>query len=382
MTVSDSAESIQQALEGLEDKVEYAERLEIEPTVEVHVTDLYEWRDAVRSIVEEWACDDCGTRKSTCTKGGESFCNKCAGLTLNDDQLVTDGGEEETVLAETQTAGFGLANGKVVDRLLLDFDRDTPAARVRRERVRHPDPMRDDDVRRESRGTMVVNPYDTHRDQSKLEIGTSHGRDRVIAEWNEHAPRAYLRHERLEDGDWTRQAAWELHPVQGVEQVGGESSEDGELVTDGGTEEHGQAISQGEKNRQKGERHEQQASRILNARYSAQRVPSIYGNNDPFHLADLMGLKAGYPFALVQVKTNRFTAEDKRYYRKWAHRRVDGEHTIFELWVREDRTGWQMHRLDPETREFTCYFETSTCDPSKVREDWREAFMEVTDVDE
>lgn len=146
-----------------------------------------------------------------------------------DQELVTDGGEEERVLAETQTAGFGFANGKVVERLLLSFDRGTPAARIRRERVQHPDPMRDGEVRRESRGTMVVNPHDTHRDPGKLEIGTSHGRDRVIAEWNGHAPRAYVRHERREDGEWTRQAEWELHPAQGVQQVG-----DGTLVTDGG----------------------------------------------------------------------------------------------------------------------------------------------------
>lgn len=148
-----------------------------------------------------------------------------AGDTAEDGQASKHG---ESVLAETQTAGFGFANGKVVDRLLLDFDRDTPAARIRRERVSHPDPMRDGDVHRESRGTMVVNPHDTHRDQEKLELGTSHGRDRVIAEWNDYAPRAYLRHERLEDGDWIQQAAWELHPVQGIEQVGGE------LVPDGG----------------------------------------------------------------------------------------------------------------------------------------------------
>jgi len=145
--------------------------------------------------------------------------------------------DERHVLAETQTAGFGLANGKVVDRLLLAFDHETPKARIRRERVTHPDPIRDGEVRRQSRGTIVVDPRDTHHDRGKLEIGTNHGRDRVIAEWNDHAPRAYLRHERLEDGDWTRQAAWELHPVQGIEQVDGRSqSGDGELATDGGVD--------------------------------------------------------------------------------------------------------------------------------------------------
>ena len=124
----------------------------------------------------------------------------------------------------------------------------------------------------------------------------------------------------------------------------------------------------------KGERHERQARRILNRKYTAERVPSAYGNNDPFHLADVMGLKEGLPFALVQVKTNRFTAKDRRYYRGWASRRVDGVHTIFEVWVRVDRDGWRMNRLDPDTGDYNQYFETSTCDPSKVRDEWAEAF--------
>lgn len=141
--------------------------------------------------------------------------------------------------------------------------------------------------------------------------------------------------------------------------------------------ESGSATSQAETNREKGARNERQARRILSARYRAERIAT---EHDPFHLADLMGLQGGLPFVLVQVKTNRFTAEEKRQYRKWAHRKVDGEHTIFEVWVRKDRAGWEMHRLDPETREFECYFETSTCDPSAVREGWRAAFMEVTDV--
>jgi hypothetical protein len=137
--------------------------------------------------------------------------------------------------------------------------------------------------------------------------------------------------------------------------------------------------SQAEKNRRKGERNERQARRILNARYSAERVPSIYGNNDPFRLADVMGIKAGFPFILVQVKTNRFTAADRRKYRSRASLKVDGQHTLFEVWVREDRTGWQMHRFDPDSKSFEEYFETSTCDPSKVRDDWRAVFLEVTE---
>lgn len=137
--------------------------------------------------------------------------------------------------------------------------------------------------------------------------------------------------------------------------------------------------SQGKKNIQKGDRNERQARRILSARYSAERVPSIYGNNDPFRLADIMGVKAGFPFALIQVKTNRFTASDRRKYASRASLKVDGEHTLFEVWVREDRTGWEMYRFDPERNEFESYYETSTCNPSNVRMEWRSAFMDITD---
>jgi len=145
-----------------------------------------------------------------------------------------------------------------------------------------------------------------------------------------------------------------------------------------GDAESGRAISQEESNREKGARNEREACRILGARYRAERITT---EHDPFHLADLMGLQGGFPFALVQVKTNQFSAEYSRYYKDWAHRKIDGEHTIFEVWVRKDRAGWEMHRLDPESMDFECYFQTSTCDPSKVRDGWRAAFMEVTDVD-
>jgi Holliday junction resolvase len=128
----------------------------------------------------------------------------------------------------------------------------------------------------------------------------------------------------------------------------------------------------------KGDRNERQARRILKRKYTAERVPSIYGNNDPFRLADVMGIAHGLPFMIVQVKTNNFTKKDREYYKKWAKRRVDGEHTLFEVWVRIDRKGWKMYRLDPETWEYNCYFETSRCDPSDMREEWADTFEQLT----
>lgn len=130
---------------------------------------------------------------------------------------------------------------------------------------------------------------------------------------------------------------------------------------------------------EKGDRHERQAVRILSRLYRAERVPSIYGNNDPFRLADVMGIQGGRPFAIVQVKTNSFTAEQRRKYRSKASRKVDGKHTILEVWVRIDRNGWRMHRFDPDEKEFEEYYRTTTCDPGKVRDEWAEEFEKYSE---
>jgi len=144
---------------------------------------------------------------------------------------MSDGIDRQRTLAETQTAGFGLAGGKVLEYLVLEFDHDCPTITVRHDRVDYPDPFDDRDVRTTTIETETVTPTDDF-DRHKVEIGTSHGQDRVIIETHDHAPRAYVRHER-QDGGWTEQCAWELHPATGISQVAGET------VADGGTVENG-----------------------------------------------------------------------------------------------------------------------------------------------
>jgi len=134
----------------------------------------------------------------------------------------------ERTLAETQTAGFGLANGRVIDELTLALDEDRPAIQVRHDRADYPDPMEKREVRKTVVETVTVLPT-SDIDRRKVEIGTGHGRDRVIIETHDHAPRAYVRHER-DDGGWTEVAAWELHSATGLTQVSGE------VVADGGTD--------------------------------------------------------------------------------------------------------------------------------------------------
>lgn len=51
-------------------------------------TNEQEWAAKIADRLEkadEWACDKCRVRSSTCTRGlsGPALCNECAGLTLN-----------------------------------------------------------------------------------------------------------------------------------------------------------------------------------------------------------------------------------------------------------------------------------------------------------
>lgn len=135
----------------------------------------------------------------------------------------------QRTLADTQTAGFGLAKGRVAELLVAEFDDDRPAITVRHDRVDHPDSMEDRDVRTTTVDAVTVTPTD-EIDRQKIEIGTNHGRDRVIVETNDDAPRAYVRHERKDSG-WNELVAWELHPVTGISQVGGETVSDGGTAT-------------------------------------------------------------------------------------------------------------------------------------------------------
>lgn len=125
----------------------------------------------------------------------------------------------QRTLAETQTAGFGGANGNVVDRLVLEFDDDRPAITVRHDRVDHPDAFEDGDPETTTVETLTVTPEDDFG-QQKVELGTRHGNDRVVAETSALASRAYVYHQH-KDGEWTEQAAWELHSATGITQTGG-----------------------------------------------------------------------------------------------------------------------------------------------------------------
>lgn len=126
--------------------------------------------------------------------------------------------EKSITLAETQVAGFGLANGDVVHTLEAMFDEGAPSILVQEVRAVHPDPLDDcDEIETSVVDELVVTPEDEIRER-KIEIGSRYGCDRVIVETHDLAPRAFVRHERNEGG-WQRQASWELHPATGITQT-------------------------------------------------------------------------------------------------------------------------------------------------------------------
>lgn len=124
---------------------------------------------------------------------------------------------------------------------------------------------------------------------------------------------------------------------------------------------------------EKGERNEREAANIIGRVRGSGGVEKVdaYSNTDPFGIADVIALGDG-KVLLVQVKTNRFTAKDRRKYRRRMHR-VDFDHARFEVWVRIDYEGWRMHRYDPETGGFEQYIEMDTCDEEATVEAYREA---------
>jgi len=124
---------------------------------------------------------------------------------------------------------------------------------------------------------------------------------------------------------------------------------------------------------EKGDRNEREAANIIGRVRGSGNVEKVdgYSNHDPFGIADVIAVGEGKPL-FVQVKTNRFTAEDRRKYKNRT-RRLDFDHARFEVWVRVDYEGWRMHRYDPGRDTFVEYVHMETCDHEETVEVFREA---------
>jgi len=119
---------------------------------------------------------------------------------------------------------------------------------------------------------------------------------------------------------------------------------------------------------EKGNRHENEAKDIHKRVYGAgiEKVDA-YANHDPFGFVDLIGIHPGKPVKFVQVKTNQFTAEDKRKYLKRV-RNLPYAHAVFEVWVRIDRVGWDVYSFDRDGFEKAA--EIHTCVTTEARKEY------------
>jgi len=114
----------------------------------------------------------------------------------------------------------------------------------------------------------------------------------------------------------------------------------------------------------KGRRNELEAIKILSSAFKASEAKANNLGHDFLGIADVIGTKPGKRMKFVQVKTNRKPAKRKRY--RYAHMANKSlpleEHADFEIWVRKDREGWDLYKLQP-------------FDPSEVHGDkWADMF--------
>lgn len=124
----------------------------------------------------------------------------------------------------------------------------------------------------------------------------------------------------------------------------------------------------------KGNRNENEARKILGRVWRKPERVDGYANTDPWNIADIVAMDPDIrPGVLVaQVKTNRFTAKDKRKIRGRS-RTVLPPNVRVEVWVRVDRKGWRAYELDWNTGEFVEILNMDTCDREATVEAYREA---------
>lgn len=132
-----------------------------------------------------------------------------------------------------------------------------------------------------------------------------------------------------------------------------------------------------------GDRVENEAVTIASAAYGVGGVEKVnsWGNQDPWHVADLICVAPDLPMTVIQVKTGY---ADKETYRQRAARRFPDD-LNFEVWERFERSGWKMHRLhfagEPwngraQESEWSVYYQTDICDEDKIRDSWADRFEE------
>lgn len=123
----------------------------------------------------------------------------------------------------------------------------------------------------------------------------------------------------------------------------------------------------------KGSDNENEAARILGRVYGRGNVDKVdaYANTDPLRYIDVIASKTDYPTRFVQVKTNRFTAKDRKRYAAIASGFSD--EIVCEVWVRVDYEGWRMYLYDRENEDWHRYIKMDTCNHEATVESFRDA---------
>lgn len=128
------------------------------------------------------------------------------------------------------------------------------------------------------------------------------------------------------------------------------------------------------KAQKKGRRNENEAKNILGGVWRKPERVDGYANTDPWNIADVIALDPNIdPGVLIaQVKTNRFTKQNRKKIRSRARSYVPTTVRI-EVWVRVDYEGWRVFKLDWETGEFVEIVHMDSCDRDETTETYREA---------
>lgn len=124
----------------------------------------------------------------------------------------------EVELAKATVYGLGLGRTSRRARLAVFWSDESQDAIICKHELQR---RADHGLEWDEQDVLVVNPVET-RDREVIEPGYSEfPDDRLVAEWNQHAARGYVRHERKQDRGWSEVRSWEVHPATGVEQVAG-----------------------------------------------------------------------------------------------------------------------------------------------------------------
>lgn len=117
------------------------------------------------------------------------------------------------VLAEATVYGLGLAQTSRRARLTIEERPDEPSLVVTHELQRRAEGS---GVEWREEECVVVDPV-ADGNRMVVEPGYSEFPDeRIVCEWNDHAQRAYVRHETRETDGWSGQTEWEVHPATGI----------------------------------------------------------------------------------------------------------------------------------------------------------------------